>query len=105
MNRTKIGLWLVGLAMAGLVAFAQIKNGSVKGTVNPPTGADMAWIISGMDSVKAPIANGAFEFTNVKPGTYKVVVEAKPPYKNFAKEGITVTDGQATDLGEIKLSQ
>jgi len=105
MKRTKIGLWLVGISMAGLVAFAQIKDGSLKGTVNPPAGADRAWIILGMDSTKVPIANGAFEFTNVKPGTYKIFIEAKAPYKSFAKDGITVTEGQPTDVGEIKLSQ
>jgi len=36
---------------------------------------------------------------------YKVVIEAKPPFKNAAKDGVTVQDGQAADAGEIKLEK
>ena len=42
---------------------------------------------------------------DVKPGTWKLVVEAVLPYKNAEKEGILVTEGQITDIGLIKLSQ
>jgi hypothetical protein len=34
-----------------------------------------------------------------------VIIEATPPYKNIAKDGIVVSDGQTVDAGEIKLSQ
>ena len=48
---------------------------------------------------------GAFEITDAKPGAYKIVIEAKPPYRNIAKDGLMVTDGQATDAGEITLEK
>ena len=54
---------------------------------------------------QSPIANGAYEIPGAKAGTYKVIIEAKPPYKNAAKEGIMVADGKATEVPEIKLEQ
>ena len=35
----------------------------------------------------------------------KVIIEAKPPYKNAAKDGVSVTDGQAADAGQIALEK
>jgi hypothetical protein len=42
---------------------------------------------------------------DVKPGSWKLVVEAVLPYKNDERESILVTDGQITDIGLIKLTQ
>jgi hypothetical protein len=105
MKISKLSLGALGIVTAGLFAFNALVNGTVKGTVSPSDGAARAWIISATDTLKAPITQGAFEIPDVKPGTYKVIIEAKPPYKNTAKDGITVTDGQTSDVGEIKLSQ
>ncbi|MFT4023566.1 MAG: hypothetical protein QM664_07265 [Flavihumibacter sp.] len=44
-------------------------------------------------------ADGAFEVVTAKEGTYKMIVEAKPPYRNVAKDNITVANGQSTDEG------
>lgn len=90
---------------AGLFAFTYLRAGSIKGTVTPAEGGVRAWAESASDTLKAPIINGAYEITDAKPGTYKVIIEAKPPYKNVAKDGIMVSDGQAADAGEIKLEK
>ena len=105
MKSTKFKLGVLSIAAAGLFAFNAMKAGSIKGTVTPADGAATAWAVSSTDTLKAPIEKGAFEITNAKPGTYKLIIEAKPPYKNAAKDGVTVTDGQAADAGEIKLQQ
>ncbi|MDF2191881.1 carboxypeptidase-like regulatory domain-containing protein [Paraflavitalea sp. CAU 1676] len=99
-----VGLSIVA-ATAGLFAFTAVQTGSVKGTVSPADGAVRAWALSGTDTLKANIDKGAFEITGAKAGTYRVIIEAKPPYKNAAKDGVTVVDGQPTDIGEIKLEQ
>jgi hypothetical protein len=99
-----VGLGIVA-ATAGLFAFTAIQTGSVKGTVSPADGAVRAWALSGTDTLKATIDKGMFEITGAKAGTYRVIIEAKPPYKNAAKDGVTVVDGQPTDIGEIKLEQ
>jgi len=105
MKFTNFRLAAVTVAAAGLFAFSSLKSGSIKGTVSPAEGATRAWAESSTDTLKALIINGAYEITDAKPGTYKVIIEAKPPYKNAAKDGVSVTDGQPTDAGEIKLEK
>ena len=95
----------VTLAVTGIFAFSALSTGSIKGTVAPSEGAIRAWAESSTDTLKALVINGAYEITDAKPGTYKVIIEAKPPYKNVSKDGISVMDGQATDAGEIRLEK
>ncbi|QEC43688.1 carboxypeptidase-like regulatory domain-containing protein [Pseudobacter ginsenosidimutans] len=105
MKSIKVSLVALTIATAGLFAFKGIQTGSIKGTVSPADGAERVWALSGTDTLKATVESGAFNITGAKAGTYRVIVEAKPPYKNAAKDGVTVTDGQPTDVGEIKLEQ
>ncbi|MFI5151932.1 MAG: carboxypeptidase-like regulatory domain-containing protein [Chitinophagales bacterium] len=105
MKITKLGLVAFVIATAGLFSFHGLFNGTVKGKVSPPEGAKMAWVISAVDTLKVPINKGEFEVADLKPGVYKVIIEARPPYKNVAKDAVTVADGQTNDVGEIKLSQ
>lgn len=103
--KSRLAAFGIVAAATGLFAFTAIQAGSVKGTVSPADGAVRAWALSGTDTLKATIDKGAFEITGAKAGTYRVIIEAKPPYKNAAKDGVTVVDGQPTDIGEIKLEQ
>jgi hypothetical protein len=80
-------------------------NGSVKGTINPPDGGIRAWVLSASDTLKADIDRGIFVIPAVKPGIYRIVMEAKPPFKNAIREGIAVRDGVISDVGEIRLVQ
>jgi len=105
MKFTGIKLAAVTFAAAGLFAFNSLRTGSIKGTVSPADGAVRAWAESSTDTLRAPVINGSYEITDAKAGSYKIIIEAKPPYKNAAKDGITVTDGQAADAGEIKLEK
>jgi hypothetical protein len=105
MKLTSVKLAAITFAAAGLFAFSNLRSGSIKGTVTPSDGAVRAWAESSTDTLKAVVMNGSFEITDAKPGMYKIIIEAKPPYKNAAKDGITVNDGQAADAGEIKLEK
>ena len=105
MKNAKMSMVALAIATAGLFAFNAVRTGSIKGTVNPADAAVRVWALSSTDTLKAEINKGTFEITDAKPGTYRVIIEAKPPYKNAAKDGVTVADGQATDIGEIKLEQ
>jgi len=105
MKNTKLGLGALSLAINGFFAFSTFQSGGIKGTVTPPEGAKEVWAVSGTDTLKAPITNGAFEISNAKAGTYKVLVDAADPYKDAVKDGIQVADGQPTDVGEIKLEK
>jgi len=88
-----------------LFSFTMKLASGIKGTVVPAESARAVWAYSGSDSTSAPINQGAFEFTGLTPGTYKIVVEAKSPYKNYVKENVAVTDTAVVDLGTIQLEQ
>jgi len=106
MNTKKIKVLAASLAMVfSLFAFTTFKNGSIKGTVSPSASATSAYVVSGMDTMRTNIQNGVFEISQIKPGTYKLVVQAIAPYKNFEKEGVVVNEKKATDVGEIALQQ
>jgi hypothetical protein len=106
MKTNKIIVVAASVAMAfALFAFTAFKNGSIKGTVSPSAAATSAYVVSGMDTMRTNIRNGAFEIDQVKPGTYKLVIEAVAPYKNFEKEGVVVNEKKVTDVGEITLQQ
>ncbi len=106
MKSLKLKMTALGIASAlALFAFTTFKTGSIKGTITPSAAATSAMAISGVDTMKVPVDNGAFSINEVKAGTYKLVVEAMPPYKNFEKEGVAVSEGKATDVGEITLQK
>jgi hypothetical protein len=105
MKKVKLAILAGSIAIPTLFAFTSMYSGSISGAVKPADGASRAWAISGADTSKSVIQNGHFEFMDLKPGTYKLIIEAKPPYKNLAKDNVTVLDGQPTNLGEIKLEQ
>jgi hypothetical protein len=105
MKITSFRIAIVSVAAAGLFAFTSLREGSIHGTVSPPEGGVRAWAESNTDTLKAPIVNGVYEIAGLKPGTYKIIIEAKPPYRNAAKDGVMVSDGQASDAGEIRLEK
>jgi hypothetical protein len=106
MNTKKITVLAASLAMVFvLFAFTTFKNGSIKGRVSPSASATSAYVVSGMDTMRANIQNGAFEIGQVQPGTYKLVIEAVAPYKNFEREGVVVNEKKASDVGVISLQQ
>ena len=105
MKITKIGLAALVVAIAGLFAFTTFEGGSIKGAVTPADVTTEVLAVSGTDTTKGAASNGAFEITNLKAGTYTVVIDAADPYKDVTKDGIQVTDGQSTDVGEIKLEK
>jgi hypothetical protein len=77
---------------------------SIKGRVNPADGATEVVAVSATDSVRAVITDGMFILES-KPGTYKLIVVAKPPYKNVVKDNVQVAEGNATDVGTITLQE
>ncbi|HTL09074.1 MAG TPA: hypothetical protein VL307_12470 [Chitinophagaceae bacterium] len=105
MHTVKTGIIALSIATAGLFAFKNVDTGSIKGTVVPADGATKAWALSATDTLRGDIQAGSFEITGAKAGTYRLIIEAKPPFRNTAKDNVVVTDGQPTNVGEIKLNQ
>ena len=106
MKNVKMALVALGIVISGLFAFnSNTLTGSIRGTVSPADGALRVWAVSSADTAKGNIASRAFEVVTAKEGTYKLIVEAKPPYKNVAKDNVVVVNGQVTDVGEINLER
>lgn len=105
MKKTTFGIVCVSVIAASLLAFNYIADGSIKGSVTPADGGIRAWAISAKDTFRTDINSGIFEMLNVKPGNYRFIIEAKAPYKNFAKDSITVVEGNSINLGEIWLQK
>jgi hypothetical protein len=105
-KKLKLGL-MAGLLFAGIlnISFSRMAGGSVRGTVTPPEAGLKAFLFSTKDTLSANVVNGAFQFFNVATGNYKLMVEAAPPYRNGIKDGVSVTDGQFTDAGQIELQK
>ena len=85
-------------------AFGKEDRSGIQGTIDPPEGARRIWAVSGKDSVSIIPPPGSF-IMDVKPGSWKLVVEAALPYKNVERDAILVIDGQLTDVGLIKLTR
>lgn len=104
MKKTLFTLFATIVTVAMLHAFRLMQTSSISGKVIPPEGAEMVVAISGTDSVRTTVINGAFVFT-AKPGTWRVTVRGRPPFKDAVLERVDVQDGQNTDVGEIRLQQ
>lgn len=87
-----------------LSSYISSLEGSITGRVIPADAAKAVSAISEKDSVRVDIKDGSF-LIPAKDGVYKVVVEANPPYKNSVIQIVNVSEGKATDIGEIKLQR
>lgn len=104
MKKALVTLIATILTVAALHAFRLMQNSSISGKILPPEGADLIWAIGGTDSIKTNAVNGAFAIT-VKSGTWKIIIDAKEPFKDVVLDKIEAKEGQNTDLGEIRLQQ
>jgi hypothetical protein len=102
MKKNMILCGIVAASVAGLVGFNSSQTG-ISGKVTPQDGAESVWAI-GTDSTKGIITSGNFSI-QVKPGTYKVFVDARDPFKDVSLENLEVRDGQPLDVGEIVLQK
>jgi len=98
---------MMAIPVTGLLmfAFTTFRGGSITGKVTPPDAVKDVWAISPTDTVRASVSQGSFNLMNVRPGTYKVIIDAIEPYKDVVKEAVSVTEGQPIDMGEIKLEK
>ncbi|SFO66743.1 hypothetical protein SAMN05428949_6062 [Chitinophaga sp. YR627] len=103
MKTTKFSLSALVAMVIGALAFNSFDGGTISGKVTPVDGATEVWAISGMDTLKAPVTDGAFSVQSAKAGSYTVIIDAKDPYKDATLKDVKVEDGKVTDLGEIKL--
>lgn len=100
-----MGFWAMAVVTAGLYAFTALDNATIRGEVIQADYAVKALAISPTDTAQAEIINGSFTLSDLKPDTYQVTIEAKPPYKNLVKEDVRVPENGTVDLGKLELPQ
>ncbi len=104
MKKISVALAALAISTATLFSFDGIQVNAIKGTVSPADKAIRAWAVSPTDTLNAEVQNGSFEITDVKAGTYSVIIEAEAPYASTRKKDVVVSpDSTITDIGEIKL--
>jgi hypothetical protein len=105
MKKTKLALLGLAITVAGLLSFRQPAPSLIKGKVTPAFYGVHAWAISENDTLYTTISDGNFEFAVSEPGTYRIVIEARSPYRHMAKDGIVVNAGHETNIGELSLQK
>lgn len=103
MKKIAITLCAAFVAICAFISPDRVKSG-IYGTIDPPDGARKVWAINGTDSVSTVPLTGKFSL-EVKPGTWKLIVEAVPPLKTALVENILVQEGESADAGLIKLTE
>ncbi|EDM37584.1 hypothetical protein PBAL39_10581 [Pedobacter sp. BAL39] len=102
-----LGLNILGIVLlsVGLLAFTKARTGGIQGKVNPAEAAVQVLAVSGKDTLTTMVNGGTFVFSNVKAGTYSVMVKAVVPYKDVTLSNVAVVDSATTDVGVIRLLQ
>jgi uncharacterized membrane protein len=104
MKKSMLTFGIFAASVAGLFAFSAATQTAITGKVVPGDGAETVWAISATDSTKGTLSAGTFTL-DVKPGTYKVIVDAKDPYKDVTLENLEVKQDQPLNVGEIVLQK
>lgn len=100
--------WAIGATIfCSLAAFSghPLQDTGVTGKVVPSEGVERIWAAQANETV-AGVAGTTGDFIiKAKPGTWRVVVDAKEPYQDVIFERVVVNDGKTTHLGDINLQQ
>jgi hypothetical protein len=105
MKKIRTAVAAIAIVIATLlISFKTAPAPSIIGKVSPAWYAVHAWAISETDTLYTTITDGNFEFPNAKPGVYRIVIEARSPYRHMAKDGVIVKEGGATDV-ELSLQK
>jgi hypothetical protein len=76
----------------------------ITGKISPAEAAEVAWIMNTRDTLKTLIRWGNFS-QQVKPGRYKLIVKAKPPYQKVFLCNLVVKENHVLDVGELILQK
>ena len=104
MKNNILSCGLIAVSLTTLFAFSQPQSAAIVGKISPADGALSVWAISGTDSIRGAIAAGSFSLP-VKNGIYKVIVDARDPYKDVLLDNVEVKLDKPVDVGEIVLQK
>jgi hypothetical protein len=99
------GFLALGIFVSALTAFLGPRDGTIRGSVSPVEAVVRVWIISSTDTIRSEVREGVFACSGLRPGVYKLIVEARAPFKYVVKHGILLGNNKVADLGQILLMQ
>ncbi len=88
----------------GISGFQTDLISGIQGSIDPPQGAKSIMVVNGSDSASVVPGAGSFSI-EVKPGTWRLMVETVAPYKNAVIDNFVVNPEQITNVGVIKLEE
>ena len=101
MKKIAIILFCAMLLLTAFVSYGDFMSG-IRGTISPADGAIKIWAINGKDSASIAAPSGIFTL-DLKPGNWKLYIQAAKPYKDVTVPTIYVDKDRYYDVGEIKL--
>lgn len=101
--RNRILILALVFAALAVISFSGART-AIVGRVSPGDGVDLVWLLGENDSLKTAVSEGQFYF-EVKPGSYKLLVDARAPYKDVTMDNLVVKSEETLDVGEIILKQ
>lgn len=101
MKKAGVTLFVIVTVVASLHAFRAMQQANIRGKVMEASGVVSVLATNGIDSIGTTLVNGVFSLS-VKPGNWKVFVNARMPYRNVMMN-VPVYEGNTVDLGIIRL--
>ena len=103
MRNAIVQLVLVIIGVSSIHAVKLLQTSSFHVRMSPANGAERVWAIQGKDSIEMTNVNGEFFLRSIKPGQWRVSVEAVEPFKDVQFNVGDIKPGFDRDLGEIHL--
>ena len=102
MKRSTLTLFFVIACVIALHSFRILQGSGIRGRMLPSRSVSVVMAIRGKDSLKVvPDSKGFFLHTGT--GSWKLYVQAVPPYRSIEIRDVRVRAGSITNLGDIKL--
>ena len=105
MRNAMVQLCLVIMGVSGIHAVRLLQTSSFHVRMYPSDGAGRVWAIQGKDSIEMTNTNGEYFLRSIKPGYWRVSVEANQPFRNVQFNSGNIQPGFDKDLGEIRLQK
>ena len=105
MKRTCTCLLVAVAALLLSSSVPQSWTASIRGRITPYNAAVNVWAVSDTDTSRSSIQNGEFEIKKLHPGRYRVIVNARRPYRVTTKTDVIIADSTGVDVGNIVLDQ
>jgi len=105
MRNAMVQLILVLIGVSSVHAVKLLQVSSMHTKIVPADAAGKVYAVQGKDTAKMIGTDGEFFLTTIRPGHWRIHVEARKPFQSATLQGIDLLPGTNRDLGRIQLSE